>query len=91
MGLAAMAFKKRQLSRQRPDAAAAVVYDREARAVNDERNMMGGGNSSVTGSQQLSVGKDTSHYHEFFPPNMSYQNATTTYNSVERYFFKFKL
>jgi len=82
MGLAAMAFKKRQLSRQRPDAAAAVVYDREARAVNDERNMMGGGNSSVTGSQQLSVGKDTSHYHEFFPPNMSAQNATTTYNSV---------
>jgi len=83
MGLAAMAFKKRQLSRQRPDAAAAVVYDREARAVNDERNMMGGGNSSGTGSQQLSGGgKDTSHYHEFFPPNLSAQNATTTYNSV---------
>lgn len=81
MGLAAMAFKKRQLARQRPDAAAAVVYDREARAVNDERNMMGG-NSSLASSQQLN-GKDSSNnYHEFFPPNLSIQNATTTYNSV---------
>jgi len=83
LGLAAMAWKKRQLNRQRPDAAAAVVYDREARAVNDERNMMNGGssnNTSIAGSQQLST-KDN-NYHEFFPPNLNAQSATTTYNSV---------
>eukprot|EP00088_Acartia_fossae_P066614 TRINITY_DN8268_c2_g1_i13.p1 TRINITY_DN8268_c2_g1~~TRINITY_DN8268_c2_g1_i13.p1 ORF type:complete len:342 (-),score=44.23 TRINITY_DN8268_c2_g1_i13:107-1132(-) len=92
IGLAAIAFRKRQLSRQRPDASAAVVYDREARSVADERTMVGGqrnnysiggGNStqSVNGSGAGS-GDGGKNYHEYFPPNLSIQDATTTYNSV---------
>ena len=78
LGLAAMAFRKRQLSRQAPDAAAAVVYDREARTANDDRTMVGNGSTASIGGHS----RPNSGYHEFFPPNLDIQNATTTYNSV---------
>ena len=57
-----------QRRRRGPDAAAAVVYEREARSVQDDRTMVHGFNGQI-------VNRDSSiNYHEFFPPTFKESN-----------------
>ncbi|XP_023325034.1 cell wall integrity and stress response component 1 isoform X2 [Eurytemora carolleeae] len=57
-----------QRRRRGPDAGAAVVYEREARSVHDDRTIVHGFNGQI-------VNSDSSiNYHEFFPPTFKESN-----------------
>jgi cobalamin biosynthesis Mg chelatase CobN len=60
VGVGIFVFQRR---RRGPDAAAAVVYEREARSVNDDRSMVPGYGAHI-GNRESSI-----NYHEFFPPS----------------------
>jgi len=67
----AIFYRRRQ--RKRPDATAAVIYDREAQASQDTANMMKNSNNPELGIKDghTSV-EDNKHLHEFFPHSESF-------------------
>jgi len=64
----AVFYRRRQ--RKRPDATAAVVYEREAKASQDTADMMRSSNNAELG--QTSEQEDNKHLHEFFPHSESF-------------------
>merc|ERR1711879_915949 len=64
----AVFYRRRQ--RKRPDATAAVVYEREAKASQDTADMMRNSNNAELG--QTSEQQDNKHLHEFFPHSESF-------------------
>ena len=67
----AIFYRRRQ--RKRPDATAAVVYEREAKASQDTANMMRNSNNAELGSKDgQSSELDNKHLHEFFPHSESF-------------------
>merc|ERR1712154_306605 len=68
----AIFYRRRQ--RKRPDATAAVIYDREAKASQDTANMMRNPNTAELGikdGQPSEQEEDNKHLHEFFPHSES--------------------
>merc|ERR1712223_473489 len=67
----AIFYRRRQ--RKRPDATAAVVYEREAKASQDTANMMRNSNNAELGSKDGQTSElDNKHLHEFFPHSESF-------------------
>merc|ERR1719433_2304307 len=64
----AVFYRRRQ--RMGPDATAAVVYEREAKASQDTADMMRNSNNAELG--QTSEQQDNKHLHEFFPHSESF-------------------
>merc|ERR1719510_1535530 len=67
----AIFYRRRQ--RKRPDATAAVVYEREAKASQDTANMMrNSGNAELGIKDGQTSEQDNKHLHEFFPHSESF-------------------
>ena len=67
------AFFYRRRQRKRPDATAAVIYDREAKASQDTADMMRNSNNPELGSKDDQTSQqDNKHLHEFFPHSESF-------------------
>jgi len=69
--IAGAVFYKRRRQRKRPDAEAAVVYDREAKASRDTTNMMRN-NPELTIKGGSSPDLENKNLHEFFPHSESF-------------------
>jgi len=67
----AVFYRRRQ--RKRPDATAAVIYDREAKASQDTADMMKNSNNPELGIKEDQTSEqDNKHLHEFFPHSESF-------------------
>jgi len=72
-GLLAGAIFYRRRQKKRPDATAAVIYDREAKASQDTANMMRNSNTAELGTKDGQTSEqDNKHLHEFFPHSESF-------------------
>jgi len=69
--IAGAVFYQRRRQRKRPDAEAAVVYDREAKASRDTTNMMRN-NPELTIKEGSSPDLENKNLHEFFPHSESF-------------------